>query len=267
MSSSSHQSCHRSPQGTNGADPPSVLHHRFLLLCGKSDLPIRPSSTAWICKKLPSAATAHLDNSLSKVVHLHLGHPRPSPESAPTMYSKSLRLGLKTSHIQWRCLRSTTTWSSDKTCIARWDPVSLVCCWQSSGRLESEPQDSTHSLFIKYHHVPATWKRMEKGIRSLNTDTSKLRGHSGEAGLAPRAHNSKSNRYLNSPPLKSDAQLHWIPKKMNRTLNTTHCLNTDALQPVREQNMVPKLMLNSLLLITYELLPFAIRKSKLRTRA
>lgn len=79
----------------------------------------------------------------SKIVHLNLGHPFPSPESATTLYSKSLRLGLKMSYIQWGCIRSTI-WSSDKTCIARWNSISLVWCWQSSGRLESEPQDSNH---------------------------------------------------------------------------------------------------------------------------
>lgn len=73
-------------------------------------------------------------------------------------------------------------------------------------------------LFIEYQNVPATWKQTYKWTRNLNTDTSKLRGNLGEAGLVPSAHNSKSHCYLNFPSLKLDAQLHWIPKQMNRTL-------------------------------------------------
>lgn len=129
--------------------------------------------------------------------------------------------------------RKLKTWSENVIHTMGMHPIYYLIIWQNlHSKMEfSKPcwlltilwktwklTAGLKPLFIKYQNVPATWKQMYKWIRNLNTDTSKLRGNLGEVGLVPSAHNSKSNCYLNFPSLKFDAQLHWIPKKMNRTL-------------------------------------------------
>lgn len=147
-----------------------------------------------------------------------------------------------------RCIRSVI-WSSDKTCIARWNSISLFCCWRSSGRLESFYKFKT--LLINYQNVPATWKQMYKWIRNLNIDINKLRVISGKPGLL------QMPLILNLIATETCLLLIWFTttlnsKENNRTLTLSTCLNTYALyEECKNRTLYSNLMLNLLLLITY----------------
>lgn len=203
ISSNSHQSCHCGPKV------------RVHLLCSAKGFcsyakkkiwllnEAMSESTTWICKKLLSAATAYLHNSLSKWAS-ELKNSQSKPGSSFPLpwisyysvfkkfktWSENVihTMGLHPIYylIIWQNLHSKMEFN--KPCLL---PTILWKTWKLTAGLKP--------LFIEYQNVPATWKQMYKWIRNLNTDTSKLRGNLREAGLVPGAHNSKSHCYLNFP--------------------------------------------------------------------